>query len=107
MYPKKYYFSFIFIETTHIIHAYYQSCKFADLSLHSDDYLKDTSLDGPNEDESCNKICTRKIKSCKTRRRSCVAVLSLSTRTMQVLIALPFYHSDKTCKTDRLIHASG
>ena len=58
MYPNKDYFSFIFIETTHIIHGYLQCCKFADFSLHSDDYLKDASLDGPNEDESCNKICT-------------------------------------------------
>ena len=32
--------------------------------------------DGPNEDESCNKICIRKVKPYKTRGRSCVAVLS-------------------------------
>ena len=52
-----------------------------------------------------------KVKSCKTYRRtfSCVAVLSLWTRTMQVpfVIVLRFYHPDITDKIDRLIHASG
>ena len=64
-----------------------------------------------SEGESWNKICIGKVKSCKTHRRtfSCVAVLSLWTRTMQVpfVIVLRFYHPDITDKIDRLIHASG
>ena len=52
-----------------------------------------------------------KVKSCKTHRRtfSCVAVLSLWTRTMQVpfVIVLRFYYPDIKDKIDRLIHASG
>ena len=55
-----------------------------------DDKLKDTALDGPSEDESC-----------KTRERSCQAVLSLLTRAMQVPFAPGFSHSDKADKIDR------
>ena len=50
--------------------------KVADLSLCSDDQVKDTVLNGPNEDESCNKICTGKVNPHKKRGRSCVAVQS-------------------------------
>ena len=71
-----------------------------------DGYLKDTALDGPGEDNSWNKISTGKVKHCKTRRRSCVAVFfSIWTRTMQVLFVLRFYHPAKTDKINRLIHA--
>ena len=73
-----------------------------------DNQLKDTVLDGPNEDESCDKICARKVKCCKARRQSCVAVLSLLTRTTEVLFVLQFYHPDKVDKVDHyLIHALG
>ena len=57
------------------------------------------------------KYVLEKQSLCKTHRRtfSCVAVLSLWTRTMQVpfVIVLRFYHPDITDKIDRLIHASG
>ena len=73
-----------------------------------DDQLKDTVLDGPNEDESCNKICAGKVKCCKARQQSCVTVLSLLTRTTEVLFVLQFYHPDKVDEVDHnLIHASG
>lgn len=62
---------------------------------------EDNVLDGPNEDESCNKICAGKVKCCKARRQSFVVVLSLQTRTTEVLFVLQFYHPDKEDKVDQ------
>ena len=85
MYPKKDYFLFVFVETTHnidgppgeritatnnvaILLGFYCILNISSRIL--------LATDGPNEDESCNKICIRKVKPYKTCGRSCVAVLS-------------------------------
>ena len=65
------------------------------------------ALDGPNEDESCNKsICAGNVKPSKTSERSCVAVnchYELS-RTVTMYICP---QCNKTDKTDRLFHVLG
>ena len=72
--------------------------------------LKDTqlNLDWPNDDESCNKICTGKITSCKMRWRSCVAFV-LVNKKLQVLqfCIYDFTTAIKQKKIDRTIHESG
>ena len=47
-----------------------------------------------------------KGKSYKTRLCSCLAILSLWSRTMQGLYVLRFDHPDRTDKTNRLNHVS-
>ena len=84
MYPKNDYFSFISIETAHDIDGSRRknntAANNAASSLSFNCILAISSrillaLDGPNEDESCNRsICAGNVKPWKTRGRSCVAV---------------------------------
>ena len=77
MYPKRDYYSFISVETTHNTdsipekeyHGCWQCWKFTTFIVFWTVSLRALLLiDGPNEDESWNKICIGKVKSYKTTR---------------------------------------
>ena len=86
------YYSFISVETTHNVddipekeyHGCWQCWKFTTFIVFWT-VIGHCFIEGPNEDESWKKDMHWKSKVLQDNPRSCVALLSFWTRTMQVL----------------------